>query len=198
MAISLSPSQQITLTANVSYALPPFACLVTFQSASAVTISVSNDNSSFTTLATGAASETKSVSTSASFIKADQTTIVNVAKQIAASGLSGTGPFVLNGTYYSPEINDGNSGTTKTINLAAGNEHLVTMTGNCTFTLNGAVPGGRYVLTLATGAGGFTPTLSGVRYLGGTPTWNVAASKYNVVTLYCTAGGILLASVGVE
>jgi hypothetical protein len=92
--ISLSPGQQITMSANVSYALPPYACLVTFQSASAVTVSSSNDNSSFTTLATGLANETKSVTTSAAFIKADQITTVNVAKQIApVSGGTPTNKF---------------------------------------------------------------------------------------------------------
>lgn len=88
------------------------------------------------------------------------------------------------GQYYSPLVNDGNSGTTKTIDWNAGNEHIVTLTGNVTFTFSNPVDGGRYVLLLATGAGSFAVTWPAtVAWPGGvTPTITTTASKVDLCT----------------
>ena len=96
-----------------------------------------------------------------------------------ASGLS-SGSTITYGNYLvtPDEFNNGNSGTTKTINLANGSAQKVTMTGNCTFTLSNPQTGGSYVLKLVqdgTGnrtatwpaavlwSNGVAPTLSTVR-----------------------------------
>jgi hypothetical protein len=75
-----------------------------------------------------------------------------------------------NKQYYSPLNADGNSGTAKTLDFDLGNEHRVVMTGNCTFTFSNPVDGGRYVVALFTGAGGFTAAWpANVIWPGNTP-----------------------------
>ena len=96
---------------------------------------------------------------------------------------------IFDGQYYSPLIDDGNSGVALTVNWNLGNEHHVTMTGNCTFTFSNPVNGGRYVLLLATGAGGFTATWpASVLWSGGsTPTVTATASKVDLFTFIYVA-----------
>ena len=82
---------------------------------------------------------------------------------------------------------DGNSGTTKTIDWASlpVGRHELTLTGNVTLTLNNPVDGGVYALVIKTGAGGFTVTWpASVKWPGGTaPTITTTASKVDLVTL---------------
>ena len=100
------------------------------------------------------------------------------------------------GQAFSPLVADGNSGTAKTIDWNAGNEHLLTLTGNVTLTLSNPVDGGRYVLVFDTGAGAFTVAWPGtVKWAAGTtPTITVTAAKYDLVTLiWLNTAGIYLA-----
>jgi hypothetical protein len=102
------------------------------------------------------------------------------------------------GQIWSPLVDDGNSGTTDTIDWDAGNEHLSTLTGNVTYTFSNPKDGGRYVLVIATGAGGFTVTWpAAVKWAAGsTPTITATASRYDLVTLiYLSGAGIYLASI---
>jgi hypothetical protein len=94
------------------------------------------------------------------------------------------------GQYYSPAVDDGNSGTAKTIDWNLGNEHELTLTGNVTLTFTHPVNGGRYVLVLKTGAGGFTVTWpAAVLWPGGSaPTITVTASKVDLITFMYLAG----------
>jgi hypothetical protein len=97
---------------------------------------------------------------------------------------------------YTSIYNNGNSGTSITINWNNGNLQRVTMTGNCTFTFT--APGGiaKVVLQLVQdGTGGFSATWPGtVDWPGGTaPTLTSAASSVDFVTClydgtnyYCT------------
>jgi hypothetical protein len=96
-----------------------------------------------------------------------------------------TGLQQFNGQYFSPLVDDGNSGAAKTIDWNEGNEHYVTMTGNCTFTLNNPQDGGRYVLILNSGAGAFTGTWpASIRWRGGVaPVLTTDANKLDLVTL---------------
>lgn len=92
----------------------------------------------------------------------------------------------------------GNSGTSKTINWNDGNEQLCTLTGNVTFTLSNPRDGGRYVLVLASGAGGFTVTWpAAVKWPDGSaPTITATASRYDLITLmYLSGAAIYLASI---
>lgn len=86
-----------------------------------------------------------------------------------------------------PLYDAGNSGTSKTLDWENGNEQLLTLTGNVTLDLDNPEDGGRYVIVLATGAGGFTVTWPGeVLWPAGTPpTITVGASAYDLVTLIC-------------
>jgi hypothetical protein len=87
------------------------------------------------------------------------------------------------GQYVSPLVADGNSGTDKTLDFAAGNEHYVTLTGNVTFTFSNPVDGGRYVVLLNTGAGSFTAAWpAAVKWSGTAPTVTVTASKLDLFT----------------
>lgn len=84
-----------------------------------------------------------------------------------------------------PLFDAGNSGTSKTLDWQNGNEQLLTMTGNCTLDLDNPGDGGRYVIAVYTGAGGFDITWpSSVLWPDGTPpTITAAAGKFDLITL---------------
>jgi hypothetical protein len=96
-------------------------------------------------------------------------------------------PYAFSGQYYSPMVEDGNSGAAKTIDWNAGNEHSLTLNNAAvTLTLSNPVDGGRYVLLLIQdGSGNRVPTFPGsVSWPGGTvPTWSTVAGKIDLVTL---------------
>lgn len=99
---------------------------------------------------------------------------------IAASGA------IFNKTYYSPLVSDGNTSTAITIDWSIGNEHSVTMTGNCTFTFSNPTSGFRLVLVVYTGAGSFAATWPGtVKWPGGVaPVISTGASKTDVLSFF--------------
>jgi hypothetical protein len=99
---------------------------------------------------------------------------------IAAAGA------IFNKTYYSPLVSDGNTSTAITIDWSLGNEHSVTMTGNCTFTFSNPQSGMRLVLVVYTGAGSFAATWPGtVKWPGGVaPVISVGASKTDVLSFF--------------
>lgn len=88
---------------------------------------------------------------------------------------------------------DGNSGTSKTINWGSGNRHKLTLTGNVTLTFT--APSGDAVLSLILVQDGTGSRLvtwpSSVKWPGGTaPTLSTGASKVDIVTLiYNSAAG---------
>ncbi len=106
---------------------------------------------------------------------------------IAAGGATAT----VNGAALS---DDGNSGTTKTIDWQSYKfgRHRLTLTGNVTLTLSNPADGGVYYLLIYTGAGSFTVTWpASVKWPGGTgPTITATASKVDLVRLVwdATAG----------
>lgn len=57
-----------------------------------------------------------------------------ISDAIAATTISATGRFHAPIQDFGTEIDDGNSGTAKTIDFSAGDVHKITMTANCTFT----------------------------------------------------------------
>lgn len=101
----------------------------------------------------------------------------------AAADASAVAKF--NGQYYSPLDDDGNSGATITIDWDTGNEHYITLTGNVVLTLSNPKDGGRYVLVINTGAGGFTVTWpASVLWSGGVAAVStLTASKYDIYTM---------------
>jgi hypothetical protein len=108
---------------------------------------------------------------------------------ISGSSLTVNGALVsntkatFNGQYVSPLVDDGNSGASKTIDWAAGNEHYLTLTGSVELTFSNPVDGGRYVLLLNTGAGSFVPVWpASVKWSATAPTVTVTASKLDLFT----------------
>lgn len=87
--------------------------------------------------------------------------------------------------YYSDLHNNGNSGSSQTINWNNGNVQKLTLTANCTITLSNPKNGGRYLLILVQDAtGGRSVTWpSSVKWPGGTAPTLSGASKVDVITL---------------
>lgn len=94
--------------------------------------------------------------------------------------------LLIDGQYGSATNDAGNSSTAITIDWDDGNTQLVTMTGDCTFTLSNPKDGFRYLLVLEQdGSGNHTVTWpSSVKWQAGTaPTLSTAAGKVDIVTL---------------
>lgn len=88
------------------------------------------------------------------------------------------------------EHDDGNSGTTLTVDFSKWRIHKVTLTGNVTFTFTAPSRANNIVLHLVEdGTGGRTITLpASVKFTGGTtPTWVTTASAHNVLACYTDA-----------
>lgn len=89
--------------------------------------------------------------------------------------------------YYSTVHNKGNSGSgTVTVNWDEGNFQMITLTGNITFAFSNGKAGGRYLLKIKTGAGGFTvnwPAITWLRTSGAAPTVPTAATKVAMVAV---------------
>lgn len=89
-------------------------------------------------------------------------------------------------SYREGVTNIGNSGTSKT--LAVGGVQVCTLTGNCTFAMPGtaAAHGGRSMtLRLATGAGNFTASFTGVKWPGGVaPTVTTTGGRFDIFCFF--------------
>lgn len=113
----------------------------------------------------------------------DSDNVTGVATLAVGGALKAGSKATFNGQYVSPLVADGDSGTAKTIDFAAGNEHYLTLTGNVTLTFSNPVDGGRYVVNVNTGAGGFTVTWPAkVRWSGSTPVVTATAGKLDLFT----------------
>jgi hypothetical protein len=98
---------------------------------------------------------------------------------------AGTKELVLGGDYIEGVVAIGNSGTSKTIDLANGTVQTVTMTGNCTFTMPTAIAGKSFVLIVSTGAGLFTGTFTSVKWPNNTaPPLTITASRWDIFTFF--------------
>lgn len=98
---------------------------------------------------------------------------------------------VMAGQYFSPMVDEGNSGASKTINWNGGNEHKVTLTANCTLTFSNPLAGGRYVLLVfQDAAGGWAVTWPGsiVWPGGGVPAVSNTALKMDIFTFIYDSG----------
>jgi hypothetical protein len=85
------------------------------------------------------------------------------------------------------EFDNGNSGTTKTIDWANGVTQKVTLTGNCTFTLNNPLSSFTYVFKVIQDAvGSRTATWpANVKWPAGVaPVITATALRYDLITLY--------------
>lgn len=109
--------------------------------------------------------------------------VVGTTDSQSLSNKTFTNPTVTN--YVESVVAIGNSGTSKTLDLTNGTVQTVTMTGNCTFTMPTASAGKSFILIVSTGAGSFTGTFTGVKYINGTaPTLTTTASRWDILTFF--------------
>lgn len=91
--------------------------------------------------------------------------------------------------YFDAEVDNGNSGTSKTITWANGNKQRVTLTGNCTFTFT--APSGPTSLILRCIGDGSVRTItwpSNVEWGdAGAPTMTGTSGKWTLIALYYDA-----------
>ncbi len=85
-----------------------------------------------------------------------------------------------------PEIDNGSSGATKTIDFANGPAELLTLSADCVLTLSNPLSGAAYVIRVIQGASPFTITWPvNVLWPGGTaPTLSPAAGNIDLINLY--------------
>jgi hypothetical protein len=112
-----------------------------------------------------------------------------LADDLTADSIALNGDLVVqtvatfHGQYVSPTFNDGNRGSPTTIDWSEGNEHYLTLTGNVVLTFANPVDGGRYVVLINSGVGGFTVTWPGtVKWAPSTPAVSTAASTVDLFT----------------
>ncbi len=93
-----------------------------------------------------------------------------------------------NAAAFSSEYDNGNSGTSKTIDWNNGNKQKITLTGNCTLTFTAPAGGvGNYqLLVIEDGTGSRTLTWPGtVKWAGGVaPTLTLTAAGVDIISLY--------------
>jgi hypothetical protein len=86
----------------------------------------------------------------------------------------------------------GTLGATETIDLANANKFWGTLDQNCTITTTGWTNLKDCQISvelIQDGTGGWTPTFSGVTWIGGTPDWDTAAGTVTHVVLFSRDGG---------
>ena len=82
-------------------------------------------------------------------------------------------------------VDNGNSGTEKTIDLSAGQKHKLTLTGDATVTLSSADVGNYLLMVYQDSTGGRTCTLSSVKWPGGSaPTFSAVSEDIDIVNLF--------------
>lgn len=92
--------------------------------------------------------------------------------------------------YYDAEVDNGESGASKTIDWTAGNVQKITMTDNCTFSFTNPAGPGHYTLRSIQDAGGtntYTWTGGGLSVAwnkGTEPTWTVVGDQINIHSFY--------------
>lgn len=86
----------------------------------------------------------------------------------------------------------GTLGASATVDLANGNWHWGTLDQDCTISFVGftSLKDCQILLEIIEdGTGGWTPTLSGVTWIGGTPTWDTTAGTTTFVAVWSRDGG---------
>jgi hypothetical protein len=95
------------------------------------------------------------------------------------------------------EVDNGNSGTSKTVTMAAGAKQKITLTGNCALTLDwsGALIGTYQIRVIQDGTGGrsltYTAGLTSTKWLAtaSAPQPNTSASTESLITAYFNGSG---------
>ena len=116
----------------------------------------------------------------------------NFTVPVANVGIGTTGPRqkleINNTAAFSSEYDNGNSGTSKTIDWNNGNKQKITLTGNCTLTFTAPAGGvGNYqLLVIQDGTGSRTLTWPGtVKWAGGVAsTLTLTAAGVDIISFY--------------
>jgi len=87
---------------------------------------------------------------------------------------------------YNSEIDDGNSGTSKTIDFSSGSLHKLTLTGNVTLTFTAPPANTRVQLRTIQGSGPYTITWpASVKHVGATaPTLGTTNGRSDIHTMF--------------
>ncbi len=108
------------------------------------------------------------------------TTNGTIGKVIFPDTVSATKAIV-----FTAEIDNGNSGTSKTIDWTSGNKQKLTMTGNCTLTFTAPAGACTLTLRLIQSSGGHTATWPTIKWLNAAAgSLTAAAAAVDVLTLY--------------
>ena len=85
--------------------------------------------------------------------------------------------------YKETHTDNGNTGTTQTIDITSSTIQTYTLNGNCVFTMPAADAGRSFTVLLKTGAGSFTGTFTGVKFPGDVaPTITASGNRADVLT----------------
>ncbi len=114
---------------------------------------------------------------------------------VASSNLSKTGDtmtgnltvnadLIVTG-YKETHTDNGNTGTSQTIDISDSTLQTYTLTGNCTFTMPTAEEGRSFTMFLKTGAGSFVATFTNAKFArNSTPTITTDANRMDIITFY--------------
>lgn len=104
---------------------------------------------------------------------------------LTAAAQTNTGILYLNGgVAESAVFSNGNSGTSKALNLDNGNLQSLTITGAVTIALTTPTHPGKFTVIITQDGTGHVYSISGVKFPGGTaPSYSTAASKIDVISL---------------
>lgn len=114
---------------------------------------------------------------------------------VASSNLSKTGDtmtgnltvnadLIVTG-YKETHTDNGNTGTSQTIDISDSTLQTYTLTGNCTFTMPTADAGRSFTVFIKTGAGSFTATFTGAKFpSNSSPVITTDANRMDIITFY--------------
>jgi hypothetical protein len=114
---------------------------------------------------------------------------------VASSNLSKTGDtmtgnltvnadLIVTG-YKETHTDNGNTGTSQTIDISDSTIQTYTLNGNCTFTMPTAEAGRSFTIFLKTGAGNLTATFTNVKFpQNASPAITINASRMDIITFY--------------
>jgi hypothetical protein len=112
------------------------------------------------------------------------------SSNLAKTGDTMTGNLTVNADlivtgYKETHTDNGNTGTSQTIDISDSTLQTYTLTGNCTFTMPTADAGRSFTMFLKTGAGSFTATFTGAKFPSNTsPVITTDANRMDIITFY--------------
>ena len=112
------------------------------------------------------------------------------SSNLAKTGDTMTGNLTVNADlivtgYKETHTDNGNAGTSQTIDISDSTLQTYTLTGNCTFTMPTAEEGRSFTMFLKTGAGSFVATFTNAKFArNSTPTITTDANRMDIITFY--------------